>query len=122
MLAGEILYREGKVDQAIQQLREAAFREDSLQYTEPPESILPARHVLGATLMDAGRYTQAQAVYADDLEHRPENGWSLFGLSRAYRMQKKTAEAAAAAARLQKAWQHADIKLTASCLCLPSKN
>jgi hypothetical protein len=37
-------------------------------------------------------------------------------------MQKKTAEAATVAARLKTAWQHADTKLTASCLCLPSKD
>lgn len=122
MLAGEILYREGKVDDAIAQLREAVAREDNLLYVEPPEWILPARHVLGATLMDAGRYAEAEAVYLQDLARRPENGWSLFGLSRALRMQKKTAEAAAVTARFKNAWQHADIKLTASCLCLPDKN
>lgn len=122
MLAGEILYREGKVDEAVERLREAANREDALQYVEPPEWILPARHVLGATLMDAQRYTQAEAVYQEDLARRPENGWSLFGLSRALSMQKKTKEAAAAEARFKAAWQHADFKLTASCLCLPSKD
>jgi len=122
MLAGEILYREGKVDQAIERLRQAANREDALQYVEPPEWILPARHALGATLMDARRFAEAEAVYREDLRRRPENGWSLFGLSRALRMQKKTAEAAEVTARLNKVWQHADIKLTASCLCLPSKD
>jgi tetratricopeptide (TPR) repeat protein len=121
MLAGEILYREGKVDQAVATLRDAVGREDSLLYVEPPEWMLPARHVLGATLMDAGRYAQAEAVYREDLVRRPENGWSLYGLSQSLRMQKKTAEAAAVAARLKQAWQHADVKLTASCLCLPSK-
>jgi tetratricopeptide (TPR) repeat protein len=121
ILAGEILYRQGKVDQAIDRLQEAVNREDNLQYVEPPEWILPARHALGATLMDAGRYAQAEAVYREDLARRPENGWSLFGLSRALRMQKKS-EAAAVAARLKTAWQHADIKLTGSCLCLPDKN
>ncbi len=122
LLAGEILYREGKVDPAIERLQEAANREDSLQYVEPPEWILPARHALGATLMDARRFAQAETVYREDLARRPENGWSLFGLSRALRMQKKTTEAAAVAARLTKAWQHADMKLTGSCLCLPDKN
>jgi tetratricopeptide (TPR) repeat protein len=122
MLAGEILYREGKVDQAIARLREAAAREDALLYVEPPEWILPARHTLGATLMDARRPAEAEAVYLEDLARRPENGWSLFGLSRSLRMQKKTAKAATVAARFQAAWQHADIKLTASCLCLPGKD
>jgi predicted Zn-dependent protease len=122
MLAGEILYRQGKTDQAVQMLRDAVGREDNLLYVEPPEWILPPRHILGATLMDAGRFAQAETVYLEDLKRRPENGWSLYGLSQSLRMQKKTAEAAAVAARLKKVWQHADVKLTASCLCLPSKN
>jgi len=122
ILAGEILYREGKTDQAVAMLRDAVGREDSLLYVEPPEWILPARHVLGATLMDAGRFTQAEAVYREDLARRPENGWSLYGLSRSLRMQKNSVAAAAVAARLKQAWQHADVKLTASCLCLPSKD
>ena len=122
MLAGEILYRQGRTDEAISRLREAVTFEDVLQYCEPPEWILPARHVLGATLIDAGRPAEAEAIYREDLRLRPENGWSLSGLSRALRMQKKTAEAAAVADRLKKAWQHADIKLTGSCLCLPAKD
>ncbi len=126
MLAGEILYRQGRTDEAIARLREAVANDDALQYCEPPEWILPPRHVLGATLLDAGRYAEAEAVYREDLAvyppRRPENGWSLFGLSRALKMQKKTAQAAAVAERLKKAWQYADIKLTGSCLCLPAKN
>jgi tetratricopeptide (TPR) repeat protein len=126
MLAGEILYRQGKIDDAMTRLREAVFNEDALQYCEPPEWILPPRHVLGATLLDAGRYAEAEAVYRQDLASsppcRPENGWSLSGLARALKMQKKTAEAAAVGERLKKAWQHADIKLTGSCLCLPAKD
>jgi tetratricopeptide (TPR) repeat protein len=122
VLAGEVLYREGKVDQAVARLRDAVRAEDALLYTEPPEWLLPARHALGATLMDAHRYAEAEAVYREDLARRPENGWSLFGLARALRMQKKTTEAKAVDARLKTAWQHADVKLTASCLCLPSKD
>lgn len=122
MLIGEILYREGKVDEAVDRLRDAAAKEDDLQYVEPPEWILPPRHALGAILMDAGRYAEAEAVYRKDLAGRPENGWSLFGLSRSLKMQKKTAAAAAVAARLKKAWEHADVKLTGSCLCLPGKD
>jgi tetratricopeptide repeat protein len=122
MLAGEILYRQGKTDDAIARLREAVAAEDALLYSEPPEWILPPRHTLGATLLDAGRPAEAAAIYREDLTLRPENGWSLSGLSRALKMQKKTAEAAAVGERLKKAWQHADIKLTGSCLCLPAKD
>jgi tetratricopeptide (TPR) repeat protein len=122
LLDGEVLYREGKVEQAVDQLKMAVALEDGLEYSEPPDLMQPARHVLGAVLMDVGRYPQAEAVYREDLRRHPENGWSLYGLSRSLKKQKKTAEAAAVAARFERAWQHADIKLTASCLCLPEKD
>ena len=121
LLEGEILYREGKVDQGLARLREAADGEDRLAYAEPPEWVQPVRHVLGATLMDAGRYAQAEAFYREDLKRHPENGWSLFGLAQSLRKQKKNAEAAAVTSRFNTVWQYADIKLTASCLCLPGK-
>jgi tetratricopeptide (TPR) repeat protein len=120
MLAGEILYREKKVDEAISALRVAVEREESLHYTEPPNWIFPVRHALGATLLDAGRYADAETVYREDLKKYPENGWSLYGLGRSLRLQGKAAEASAVAVRFQKAWEYADVKLTASCFCLGS--
>ena len=120
MLAGEILYREGKSEEAFEALREAVRREDKLHYIEPPDWILPVRHALGAALMDAGRYAEAEAIYQEDLARHPENGWSLYGLARSLRTQGKP-EAAAAAARFEKAWQHADVKLSSSCFCLQGK-
>jgi tetratricopeptide (TPR) repeat protein len=122
MLEGEILYRQGSVPQSIAALREAVRREDRLHYTEPPNWILPVRHALGATLMDAGRYSDAEVVYRQDLAHYPENGWSLYGLARSLRMQGKSAEAAAISARFDKAWEHADVKLSSSCYCLQARD
>jgi tetratricopeptide (TPR) repeat protein len=121
MLEGEILYREGKTDTAVAALREAVRREDHLHYIEPPAWIQPSRHTLGATLMDAKRYADAEAVYRDDLAHYPENGWSLYGLSRSLHLQGKTAEALTVSMRFDKAWQHADVKLKSSCYCLQGK-
>ena len=121
MLEGEILYREGQTDAAIAALREAARREDSLHYIEPPGWIQPVRHALGATLMDAKRYPEAEAVYRDDLSHYPENGWSLYGLSRSLRLQGKKDEAHSVATRFANVWKHADVKLSSSCFCLEGK-
>jgi len=88
---------------------------------EPPPWIQPVRHALGAVLMEAGRYPEAEAVYRADLTHYPENGWSLFGLSQSLRKQEKKAEAAAVRARFDKTWQHADVKLSSSCFCLQGR-
>jgi tetratricopeptide (TPR) repeat protein len=121
MLAGEILYREGRTDDAIAALREAVRREDKLRYIEPPDWIQPVRHALGAALVDAGRHAEAEAVFREDLSRHPENGWSLYGLARSLKVQGKPDDAAAVSARFEKAWQRADIKLTSSCFCLGAK-
>jgi tetratricopeptide (TPR) repeat protein len=121
MLTGEILYREGKVDEGIAALRESVQREDRLRYAEPPSWIQPVRHALGAALMDSHRFAEAEQVYRDDLERHPENGWSLFGLSQALKAQGKTAEALSVKLQFDKAWEHADIKLASSCFCLQPK-
>src|SRR5262249_34176171 len=53
LLSGEVLYREGKPDEAFGALREAVRREDALRYSEPPDWIIPVRHSLGAALMQS---------------------------------------------------------------------
>jgi tetratricopeptide (TPR) repeat protein len=121
MLTGEILYRTGKVDDAILALREAVRLEDKLRYAEPPIWALPVRHALGATLLDAHRYDEASVVYQQDLERCRNNGWSLYGLTRSLQRQGKKAEAAAVADRFASAWQYADFSISSSCCCLPSK-
>jgi tetratricopeptide (TPR) repeat protein len=119
MLNGEILVREGDLDGGLAQLREAVAAEDALNYDEPPGWILPVRHSLGANLMQAGRYTEAEQVYRADLAHLPENGWSLYGLARCLQLQGKRNEATAVEARFQKIWANADMQITSSCLCQP---
>jgi tetratricopeptide (TPR) repeat protein len=117
MVEGEILLREGKQEAGLSKLREAVRAEDSLHYDEPPGWLIPVRHSLGASLIAARRYTEAEQVYRDDLKRLPENGWSLFGLAQSLRAQKKNREAAAVEARFKKVWAHADIKIGSSCLC-----
>jgi predicted amidohydrolase/tetratricopeptide (TPR) repeat protein len=116
-LTGEILYREGKQDEAFAALREAVKREDALRYAEPPEWIIPVRHALGAALLQSRRYGEAEQVYRDDLKRHPENGWSLFGLARCLELSGNAEEAKSVRARFEKAWVDADVKLASSCFC-----
>lgn len=121
MLKGEIVYREGKIAQALQCLREAVREEDQLRYAEPPLWPVPARHALGAALMDAHFYRDAEVVYREDLCRRRENGWSLYGLAHSLKMQGKTKEADAVLLRFKEAWKYADFRICSSCCCLPIK-
>jgi len=119
VLRGELLFRAGKREEGIALLREAAAREDALRYNEPPDWIQPVRHPLGAALLQAGRFAEAEAVFREDLAKLPDNGWGLYGLQRALQMQKKRAEAATVLKRFQTVWSRADVKIQSACLCLP---
>ena len=90
MTEGEILIRENKLDAGIAELREAIKLEDALKYDEPPGWLIPIRHSLGATLMQNGRYAEAEQVYREDLARLPDNGWSLYGLAESLRHRRKT--------------------------------
>ena len=119
MLDAEIEYHSGRSDAAIESLKKAVAVEDSLIYMEPPEWVQPVRHTLGAILLSAGRYGEAETVYRADLRKWPGNGWSLFGLARSLHGQGKAAEAKIVEARFNKAWSNADTKILSSCLCVP---
>jgi tetratricopeptide (TPR) repeat protein len=119
MLEGEILLREGKFDEGLNQLRAAVKAEDALHYGEPPDWTIPVRHSLGANLMQAGRFAEAEQVYRDDLARLPENGWALFGLAQSLHRQGKEEEAAGIDARFAKVWSKADVQIKSSCLCRP---
>ena len=114
VLAGELAAKQGNYDQAIAQLHRAALLEDNLIYNEPPDWHVPVRQSLGAVLLAAGRSAEAEAIYWQDLEQNRENGWSLFGLMQSLRAQGKNEQAVAVEKRFIKAWQGADVSLTAS--------
>src|SRR5215475_1078134 len=121
MIEGELLIADGKLDQGLDELRAALTLEDALKYDEPPSWMIPLRHTIGANLMAAGRFAEAEQIYRDDLKRLPENGWSLFGLSQALAAQQKSgAELEATRARFDKVWSKADVKITSSCLCRPN--
>jgi len=118
-LLGEIAAKDGRLSEGVAELRKAAELEDKLRYDEPPDWIQPIRHALGATLLAAGRAADAEAVYRQDLARIPDNGWSLFGLARSLRLQKKDAEAEALEARFGEVWKLADVTIGSSCYCQP---
>ena len=121
VLAVAVLVAKARIAQAEKQdgtaitlLTEAAAKEDRLAYDEPADWFFPVRHQLGATLLQAGRPLEAEAVYQEDLRRHPENGWALFGLAQALAAQHRDAESQAVRQRFDKAWTDADVTLTAS--------
>jgi tetratricopeptide (TPR) repeat protein len=114
ILRGEILRGEGRLAEAIAAFETATEMHDGLEYVEPEALNFSSRHWLGAALLEAGRYAEAEEAYRGALEQHPNNGWSFFGLEQALRAQGKTAEADAAKAAFGQAWERADIRVTSS--------
>ncbi len=121
MLAGELAYREGRLQDAWTALEAAIAAEDKLAYDEPPGWMIPVRHAMGALLMEAGEYARAESLYREDQEDHPGNGWSLLGLQQALAAQARDEEAAQYAKALDRAWQRVTERPTSSCLCAPGK-
>jgi tetratricopeptide (TPR) repeat protein len=103
-----------KSPEALALWAEAVKLEDGLSYSEPADWFYPTRHFHGAALLQAGKGKEAEAVYREDLRRNPRNGWALFGLSRALKLQNKPT--AQVDKEFQQAWRRADVKLTSSTL------
>jgi hypothetical protein len=90
ILDGEMKLMAGDVEGAIAALRTAADVQEALTYDEPEPLPFSARHWLGAALIEARRFSEAEAIYRAELLHHPHNGWSLFGLKQALAGQGRT--------------------------------
>ncbi len=118
-IAGEIELQKGEWARAAELLEQAVRVEDTLSYGEPPQWRQPTRHTLGAVYLASGQYADAERVYREDLAKWPDNGWSLYGLSRALREQGKTEEARTVEEAYRRAWASADEPIETSCKCIP---
>jgi len=114
VLEGEMLRKQGKLNEAIAAFEAAAAIQDGLRYDEPEPLTFAARHWLGAALLEAGRPADAQRAYEESLQKHPNNGWSLFGLEQALRAQGKTAQADEMRNRFRSEWDRADIVIRSS--------
>lgn len=117
MIAGEIAYRKGKFDKAFDHLREAVRRDDELNYDEPWGWMQPARHALGALLLEQKRYNEAETVYRADLDRHPNNPWALHGLAESLAKLGKAEESSKYLAKFTMACQRSDVKIDRSCYC-----
>jgi tetratricopeptide (TPR) repeat protein len=91
ILDGEMARDAGNPSDAIAAFERAVALDDQLEVDEPEPLPFPARHWLGAGLLDAQRHADAERVYRDDLREHPHNGWALHGLQLALKAQGKAA-------------------------------
>ncbi len=126
MLNGELEYRQGNYEAAFKCLRRAVFLDDNLKYDEPWGWMQPARHALGALLLEQGHVEEARQVYMDDLglsdtlvstSQHIENPWSLHGLVECLERLGENTQARLFRPRLNLAKARADVPINASCAC-----
>jgi tetratricopeptide (TPR) repeat protein len=126
MLNGELEYRRGNYDVAFAHLRKSVELDDNLPYDEPWGWMQPARHALGALLMEQGHFEEAEAVYRADLGldktlsracQHPGNLWSLHGLHECLTRRGETVEAMHIKQQLDQALARAEVEVHASCYC-----
>ncbi len=126
MMDGEIAYKSGDVEAGLAHLRRSIELDDNLLYDEPWGWMQPVRHALGALLMDAGQYEEAEAVYRADLGldetlsrpcQHPKNVWSLHGLHECLVRRGEDAEAKHIKLQLDQATARATVPIRASCFC-----
>ena len=116
VVAGELAAAEGNLDLSIEHLNKAVKIEDGLIYNEPAAWHIPVRQNLGAVLLKANNFQEAEQIYKEDLKTLRQNGWSLMGLYQSLIGQDKLMEAKKIRQEYELAWKRADIKINTSIL------
>ena len=112
ILEGEIVRTAGDLAAARAAFERAVALDDALDVDEPEPLPFPARHWLGALLLETGSHADAERVYREDLKEHPHNGWALLGLQKALAAQgKPTADVDA---DLERSWSRSDTWIRAS--------
>jgi tetratricopeptide (TPR) repeat protein len=88
-------------------LKQAVQHQDALPYTEPPLWHYPVRQTLGEAQLRHQDAASARSTFEQDLEHFPNNPWSLYGLELSL-IQAGTPKAEIVERRAY-AWRNADI-------------
>jgi tetratricopeptide (TPR) repeat protein len=102
---------QSKSSDAVMHWQKAVIIQDAMNYEEPPDWYYPVRESLGGALLAAGKATEAEEVFREDLKRNPRNPRSLFGLEASLKAQAKSADAEWVERQFQEAWKGADSKL-----------
>jgi len=114
ILRAEILFSQGRRQDAIAVFNLAVTAEDSLIYREPQQWLIPVRQYLGARLLKMNKAREAEKVYRQDLDRNPGNGWSLLGLYQSLMAQGRRSEALGQKELYRKAFEACDVRPAAS--------
>jgi len=112
ILEGEMQRSAGDLPAAIASFQRAAETQNALVYDEPEPLPFSAFHWLGAALVEAKRYADAEKAYRTELKDHPHNGWSLLGLKQA--LEGMGTQSSDVAADLTSSWSRSDTWIQSS--------
>ncbi len=107
-LRGSTASVEGNQLEAEKLLNEAIDREKNLGYWEPPHYTRPVLESLAAAYVRADKYDEAVRAFERVLEIRPESGFAISGIARAYKKAGNEIRSAAYYRQLATVWRNAD--------------
>ena len=111
VLKAEILAQEGDLKGSIVLFKAAIKMEDLLNYNEPPDWFFSIRHHLGRIYTLNGQEKLAIALYLEDLERLPKNGWAYHGIKRAYEALNDEENTKRYETLFKESWKYADFEL-----------
>ncbi|HCI71345.1 MAG TPA: hypothetical protein DF712_23515 [Balneola sp.] len=90
ILEGEIFWMDGELSKSEASFQKSIEYYDSLAYDEPEPIPFSPRHWYGALLQEMKQFEKAIEVYERELQHHPNNGWSLFGIQQSLKAQNRS--------------------------------
>ena len=99
---------------AINNFEKAVLLQDNLPYTEPPFWYYPTRQTLGHVLLQSEKPFEAIKIFKEDLEDYPKNGWSYYGLYKAYEEIGDSFNSEKSLNMFENLWEESDIKVSSS--------
>jgi tetratricopeptide (TPR) repeat protein len=111
---GQIELANMNIDASIMHFKIAVETQDALPYREPEFWYYPTRQSLGHALLLNKDFEEAVSVFNQDLKDYPRNGWSYYGLYKAYKALDNNELSNEALIKHQEIWQMSDVELKSS--------
>tara|TARA_B100001057_G_scaffold463817_1_gene518380 strand:- start:195 stop:1862 length:1668 start_codon:yes stop_codon:yes gene_type:complete len=111
---GQIELANLNIDASIMHFQMAVETQDALPYREPEFWYYPSRQSLGHALLLNKDFEEAINVFNQDLKDYPRNGWSYYGLYKAYKAIGNNELSNEALTKHREIWQLSDVELQSS--------
>ncbi|MEJ0040314.1 MAG: hypothetical protein WDO68_30535 [Gammaproteobacteria bacterium] len=110
-LQGTLAVRASEVHKGEKMLADAALKESSLIYQEPPAYPRPVAEGWGSVALSVKDFAMADRAFAEALVLEPGSGRAYLGRSKALAGLGKSSESASMLQKARVAWNHADVEL-----------